>query len=284
MTTTGDVVNTPDHSGGKDLVISLGGAATTGATVGFLIWVYNFSGTDLSDFSLWFVIPIGALFAGFAASSGYYFTAKLTHTMPSPMILVNTVIIAAGAWVSLLWLKYTGMTFEDGTRVRDVIDFWTWFKITTENMSLNIYSRSGSAIETGALGAWGYVREAIQFAGFAVGGLAAYGLLVEAPVCTDCRRYTKNSRLTKPLTPTQFDKLMTDTGITFPGLVDDVSALVKNKGLNQIGLELQTCPNCGNLRVGPQVWIGRGDSPTRLPAYNADADLVASIEAAGKSN
>ena len=283
MTATTDASNPTVGFDSKDLVISMGGAATTGATVGLLIWVYNSYGFDLSSFSFWFIIPLGALLAGMAASSGYYFSAKLTNTMPSRRIMVNMVVIAAGAWLSLLWLKYTGMTFEDGSRVRDTVDFWTWFKVTTENMSLNIRSRGGSGFETGELGSWGYVRQVIQFAGFAVGGLAVYGLLQDAPTCVNCSRYTKNSRLTTPLAPAAFDQLMLDSGLTFPGLVDTISAVAQNKGLSQIGLELQTCPNCGDLRVAPQIWVGREDSPTRLPAYNADADLVASIKTAAGS-
>ena len=284
MATAGKSSKTRGRANGRDLTISAGGAATTAATVGLLMWIYNSYGIDLSSFSFWFVIPVGALLAGAAAASGYYFVAKWTHTMPTRRIMVNSIIIAGGAWMSLLWLKYVGMTFEDGTRVRDFVDFWTWFKITTENMSLNIGARGGSGVETGALGALGYVRQVIQFAGFAAGGLAVYAFLADAPICVNCRRYAKTRSLTKALEPAAFDDMIGAADVSFPGLVDAVSAVAKGKGISLIGLELQTCPECGGLQVAPQVWVGREDSPTRLPAYSADQDLVGSIEAAAKSS
>jgi hypothetical protein len=267
----------------KDWAISAGGAFTSAATIGILNWLYQNSGFDLTSFSFWFVIPVGGIAAGMAAASGYFFIAKWTHTMPSRRFLIDSLLIAGGAWAVLQWLKYNGMTLQDGTPVRDLVDFWTWFKITTEKMSLNISMRGHSAAETGELGALGYVRQVIQFCGFAIGGWTMCSFLKGLPVCEPCRRYLKTRGLTGALQPDEFDRLLGRAELTLPGLVDKVKYVLGRKGLGGIGLESQNCLNCGQHWIAPQVWVGREQHPTRLPGYHAKPELVEALEAAVES-
>jgi hypothetical protein len=80
-------------------IINGGGFLTTIATVFVLFWVYTAFGIDLSSFSLWFVIPIGALLAGMAAASGYYVSSKWTHTMPSSRLMLSSLLVGVAAVV-----------------------------------------------------------------------------------------------------------------------------------------------------------------------------------------
>ena len=62
---------------GKELATSILGFITTIITVGVCSWVeinWNFS---IYSWMFFFIIPAGAVGAGFAAASGYYYTRPL---------------------------------------------------------------------------------------------------------------------------------------------------------------------------------------------------------------
>ena len=72
--------NTSSH---KDLLVTVLGVGSTLIVAGVLGFIEVKFGWALYSFMFFFIIPVGAGFAGFAAASGYYLGAKLTHQKPA---------------------------------------------------------------------------------------------------------------------------------------------------------------------------------------------------------
>lgn len=272
---------------GKEAIITLGGLLTTVAVVGANFAVESAASFDFLSLSFWLVIPAGAVLGGWGAASGYYFTARFTHTMPSRTMLFNMVAIAIGAWVAYRWLGYATLTFEDGTSVSDAVSFSEYYRITTEAMQLNIGTRGNmNAITTGELGKLGYLRELLQVAGFASGGFISNSMLESVEACSKCRRYAKEAKLLEGVTPEALDSTLAQAQMTLPGLVDDVERVVTGRGFHGVGLNEYRCTQCGDMWLRPTVITGAQNSPKTelLGRYNVTPELDSSVIAAARTH
>jgi DNA-directed RNA polymerase subunit M/transcription elongation factor TFIIS len=168
-------------------VMGFGSVALTGIILGFLEATTGFA---IYSLMLWFIIPIGALLAGFGAASGYYFGAKMFHQKPAGGVAVNMILASIAAYLLVHYVPYYFLEV-DGTRIKDTISFWHYLDIDIRHTSLS-YKRS---ISTGELGSiWGYLYAIVQLIGFAIGGLSVFGLLLDAPFCAKCSKYLTKSK------------------------------------------------------------------------------------------
>ena len=91
---------------GKELGTSILGFITTIITVGVCSWVeikWNFS---IYSWMFFFIIPAGALFAGGAAASGYYFGAQVFHLPISGRLTFNIVAASIAAFFLVYYIPY----------------------------------------------------------------------------------------------------------------------------------------------------------------------------------
>src|SRR6202453_4326983 len=164
------------------------GAATSFITAAILAamdihWDFSFY-----SYMAFFIIPIGAIFSGFIAASGYYFGAWIANARPTKLILLNMVIVSITTFFLIYYLEYYFMVI-DGKAVRDVIAFLDFLKIEVVHTTLQFRMRAtkiGSPIELGSLG---YLFALLQIIGFGVGGFAVYGFLSSKPYCEACSKY-----------------------------------------------------------------------------------------------
>ena len=176
-----------------EVFLAIGGVVTSAVTAFVLFLVATYARFDFSSFMYWFVIPVGAILSGMAASSGHYLVSLAIDHPPTHRLAVNMVLIGLTTYMLIKFLSYLALTFEDGTPVSGVVPFWTYYQVAAETTSLRI-GRTG-AITTGELGQLGYVYEAIRLAGFLAGGFGLWIILRNKPFCPDCQRYC----LKKPL-------------------------------------------------------------------------------------
>lgn len=73
----------------QDLVVTAFGVVTSIATALLLFVVEQSFSVSLYTWTVWFVIPVGAMLAGFVAASGYYAGARLFGHRPTPLILTE---------------------------------------------------------------------------------------------------------------------------------------------------------------------------------------------------
>lgn len=167
----------------EDLLVGLCGFVTSLLTALILWWVEAQFGFAFYTWMFWFVIPVGALLAGFAGASGYYAGSWFFGHRPTRLLLLNIIIASLVTFFLIYYLSYVTLQIE-GKQVSDYIPFMQYLDIAIRSTSMEF--RFGS---TGELGGLGYVIALLQIAGFAAGGLAVYGHLVLKPYCEKCSSY-----------------------------------------------------------------------------------------------
>lgn len=262
-----------------EVIITLGGIVTTVATVGINLLLAETLGFNILSLALWLVIPAGAIVGGMAAASGYYATARITQTMPTRTLLINMIAVALSAWLLTRWLGYITLTFDDGSRIADLVSFWTYFQVSIESTRLTISGAGSSGIMTGELGTLGYVREILQIAGFSLGGFVTYRYLCEVESCRRCRKYASKKAILKNVEPSKFDNALAEMALTLPGMADDAVAAMQGRPLRALSLYLYQCPTCRSEWLRPAVVVGAGhDAPERqINRYSVDTDRAKRI-------
>jgi hypothetical protein len=170
-------------SSDKQLIVAamgLGSAVLTGSILGIF---ESSSGIALYSFMFFFIIPLGAFFAGVMASCGYYFGAVTFHQKPAGGVAVNMIIMAIGAYFLAHYIPYNAMTI-DGIQIKDRISFFQYLDLDIRHTTLSIKGHN-----TGELGSFGYIYALIQLIGFSLGGLCVFAFLLEIPFCQKCSEY-----------------------------------------------------------------------------------------------
>jgi hypothetical protein len=165
------------------------GLATTIAVGAALGAVELYTGFALYSFVFFFVIPVGAILAGFAAASGYYFGLTLLNDKPVGNVVVNMVLAAVSAYLAAHYVPYFVLEI-DGILVREFISFPEYLDISIRSASMSFGVRGHAIGETGEMRPlWGYLYAALQVGGFAAGGFAVFGFLLGRPYCEGCGKY-----------------------------------------------------------------------------------------------
>jgi hypothetical protein len=263
-----------------ELVITLGGIATSIATAGLNLLAQRYAGLDFFSFSFWLVIPWGAFLGGCAAASGYYATARLTQTMPSRTLLFNMVAISASTWLLAKWAAFVVLR-------PDVYNLWEYLRESAETTKLTISFRHTRLFTTGELGTLGYVSEGLQLLGFMAGGVGSYVLLRGTEVCVPCKRYAKTETLLDA-SQARFDRVLAEADIALPNLAEQSRAVRRGRPAKGMTLTLSRCPRCHQQWLRPAVTVRNYDddglTTTDLDSYPVDAETVTSLRAQIRGN
>jgi hypothetical protein len=171
----------------QDFLVTGAGIVTSVATALILALMESW-GFALYSLTVWFVVPVGAILAGFGAASGYYFGARLFHHRPTRLVLFNVISVAISTYFLINYLNYSWLQI-DGQQVSDAIPFSQYLDIVLSNQSMEFRIRGAKLGETGNMGGWGVVMAALQVLGFAAGGLGLYRYLRSLPYCSGCAKY-----------------------------------------------------------------------------------------------
>jgi hypothetical protein len=172
----------------EDFLVTPFGLATSFLTALLLWWVEARFGFAFYTWTFWFVIPVGALFAGFAGASGYYAGSVFFGHRPTRLLLLNIVIGSVLTFFLVHYLAYITLQI-DGKDVSDYIPFSKYLDIAIRSTSMEFRLHGAKQGSTGELGSFGYVVAALQIIGFAVGGFCVYAYLAAKPYCSRCSRY-----------------------------------------------------------------------------------------------
>lgn len=170
---------------GRDLAVGLCGFVTSLITALILWWVEVKFGFAFYTWMWWFVIPVGALLAGFAGASGYLAGSWFFGHRPTRLLLLNIVLASLATFFLVHYLSYATLQI-DGKQVSDYVPFTQYLDIAIRSTSMEFRLRTASVGSTGELGLFGYLVAFLQVIGFAAGGLAVYGHLVSLPYCEKC--------------------------------------------------------------------------------------------------
>ena len=173
----------------KQLLVAAMGITSSLLTGIILAFLDVFSGFAIYSWSIWFVIPVGAILSGFAGASGYYAGAMMFHQKPAGGVLFNMVAASISTFILVYYIPYYMLEVES-IRVKDSISFWQYLDFTFTHSSLRLLRGSSS---TGELGSLGYVNAALELIGFSLGGVSVFVYLSMNPYCEKCSRYLKKT-------------------------------------------------------------------------------------------
>jgi hypothetical protein len=154
----------------------------TSLLTGLLLWFiavkFHFA---IHKLTLWFVIPFGAFFSGWAAASGYYFAYQLYRRRPGRLLLPNVIAAALGTFLLIHYMSYLSFKAAVG-RIGDSLSFLQFLDIAIRSTSIRIMS----VTSTSSLGTLGYVTTFLEVVGFAFGAFALYHYLRSQEYCDRC--------------------------------------------------------------------------------------------------
>ena len=164
-------------------LIGISAAILTGLVLGLIEF---YSGLALYSFSVWVIIPVGSILAGFVAGSGFYLGATQIQQKPLGGVFLNVLIASVSAFFIVYYVPYF-LTEINGKRIKDFISFGKYFEISVTHTSVSLI-RAPSA-STGKLGDLGYLYALLQLIGFSLGGIYVFFWLSQVPYCKKCSRY-----------------------------------------------------------------------------------------------
>ena len=170
---------------GQDLLVGLCGFITSLVTAVILWWAQARFGFAFYSLMFWFIVPVGALFSGFAGASGYYAGARLFNQRPTRQLLLNILLASVGTFFAFHYLTYITMEVE-GEAISEYVSFAQYLDIAIRSTSMDFVRARSS---TGELGGLGYGVALLQILGFAIGGFAVYAYLESVPYCNKCSCY-----------------------------------------------------------------------------------------------
>lgn len=239
---------------GEDLLVGGFGFITSLLTA-VILWVIEQQfGYALYTWMFWFVIPVGALFAGFAGASGYYLGSRIFNHRPSGLLLLNVVLASLATFGLIHYLSYVTLVVE-GKQVSDLVSFWQYIDIAIRSTSMEFSFRTMKIGATGEMGGFGYIPAVLQIIGFAVGGFTVYAHLTSKPYCEKCSRYlsAKGKQVRYAAEPEPFQQNTTEV-LQYIGEGDMTSAVEHHKAFGREKQEknhlrstitVRSCKKCG---------------------------------------
>lgn len=170
----------------KQLLVAAMGFSTSAVTGIALGLIEYYTGYAIYSWTLWFVVPIGAILAGSAAASGYYTGAMLFHQKPVGGVLFNMAAASVSAYFLVHCVPYYLVEVE-GLRVKDAVSFWQYMDYNIRHTSIKLLRGGASTGELGRF--WGYAYASLQLVGFSLGGISVFVWLASNPYCEKCARY-----------------------------------------------------------------------------------------------
>jgi hypothetical protein len=266
--------------------VALAGVITSIGTAIAVTLVDRLLGINVFTFSLWVVLPAGAVGCGFLAASGYFLASKWLHQRPTKTLLVQMVAIAAFTQALIYWLEYKTMVV-DGANVSDFVSFGQYLDISLTKTHMMM--GRGAHIDTGEVGSFGYWLAIFQFLGFLIGGASIYFVLKNEPNCSECNKYLK-TLVTKKDSFADIDDLAMYYDNEFANPVDSLefaqhvgiehSAGKAQQGTINMETKVLGCPSCGAQSVLEKLQIFNGsdwkdlDELNRFVAIPAGVDVV----------
>jgi hypothetical protein len=244
--------------------VALGGLATSVVTAILVTVINNLTGFSLFTFSLWFIIPVGAIFCGGVAASGYYVASFLLHQRPTKLLLLQMAVITALTQLLIYYLEYA--TFDvDGVPASQLVSFTEYMDISLTRAHYSI--GRAAQIDTGEIGDTGYWLALLQFIGFMLGGVFLYFYLAARPFCERCGKFFRLLKSKLDVFPdveefsAYYDSEFVDPvdSAAFAARVAQVHEAKVENGAVKLETRLLECPGCHEQLVRESVEVLRGE-------------------------
>jgi hypothetical protein len=170
------------------LVVLGGGLLTTFATLVFVQWLGN-QGTFPMGWYVNYILPVGALLVGLAATSGYALGSWFGGCKLTGRVAGIVAVLSLGAYFAAQFLDYLVQIDTIGLTPAD-IGFLAYFDEITRAIA---WEKNGMPGEP--LGWMGYLLRLAEIVGFVGGGALIPLILRQSPYCEPCARYYRGHAL-----------------------------------------------------------------------------------------
>jgi hypothetical protein len=246
--------------------VAVCGLITSVLTALGVVVIENLTGLSIFTFSIWLVIPAGAIATGMAAASGYYFGSLYFHRRPNWFLLIQMIIIAGTTQLLIYYLEYTTLVLDNGVKASALVLFTKYLDISLTSAHYRV-GRAGQ-VDTGEVGQFGYWLALIQFVGFLLGGFGIYVVLLSYPVCQNCQKYFRVlAKRTKHFNTSESFSVYYENIFRLPLDSNEFAAAVSkehklskiDKGTILLETKLHGCPSCKSEMIEDKVsvWNGR---------------------------
>jgi hypothetical protein len=245
------------------------GIAACGLVTSVLTALLNVLVEKLINFNLFtlsvaFIIPAGAIGAGLAAASGYYFGCLYFHKRPSRMLLIQMILIAGFTNFLIYYFDYTTLVLDSGIKASDVVPFLDYLNLVLTKAH---YSVGRGMHDVGEVGTMGYWIAGLNFVGFLLGGLSIFAILKSRLTCSTCEMYlrqlAKKTAILGDSTVYQayLTRLLESIGSmeAFKVALKETGSYGTKKGACKLDTTLFGCPQCKSQKIKftTQVYNGQ---------------------------
>src|SRR4051812_10011350 len=227
-----------------------GGLITSLICAAICVALRHYLGFSIFTLMVWFVIPAGATMVGFAASSGYYLSARLFDARANALMALGMVGIAGLTQFLIYFGTYATILLPDGRKIMDLIDFWTFVKVSLGHQRYTVGHAGGPGVDTGRIG---YAIAGLQFLGFLAGGAFTFMMLKRQSFCDGCGRYFRRRLgLSTQGSAEYIDAVRAKAPLT----TDYFGALQQAEGSGfKLNVSLAQCPACFGELVSEEVQV-----------------------------
>lgn len=279
----------------SELVILALGTASALLTAGLVVGFDLLTGFNLLGFALWAVIPVGALFLGFGAASGYYLGARLLDRRPGILPAIGMVVLALSTQWLVYGAQYATMKLADGTSLSSAMRFGDFLAQSLTNARLRVQFVHVHLPELPLdtrLGTWGYAFAVLQAVGLLVGGASLFLFLASRHYCRGCGRYLKkqeSSRFVIPATEppekfiVAFQRAVPLSDPYFELLRSHRPKPPSSEGDWHLTVSLWKCPLCGGTLLEEAATTVEGDKQQLVPVPEGSRLIRLPTELSGVS-
>lgn len=148
------------------------------------------SGLALYSFTLWVVIPVGALATGIGGAAGSYYAARWFNYYPRFLFFFMSMAIAVGTQAAIYFMVWRG-TVVDGVSLAEQVTFVEYLELVAKDVAIVSKFSRGEGVSLGETGSLIYFG--LQTLGFMFGGLCVFAFLRERPYCHHACVYKKKA-------------------------------------------------------------------------------------------
>lgn len=174
----------------KLLFVSVCGLCTSLVLGTILAAIEILSGWALYSFTLWLVVPVGAIATGTGAAGGLFYAARWVHYYPRFLFFLSSVTIATGTLAAIHFIVWNGTTV-DGAPLRETIGYADYLNWVSHHSSIVTKHNATKPVDLGENVSFVYFT--IQTLGFMCGGICLFGLLRNQPYCHESGTYKRKS-------------------------------------------------------------------------------------------
>jgi len=137
-----------------------------------------------------YVLPIGAIIVGVAASSGYGLASWFSGVKITRNLLWIVVGLQIATYFAAQYIEFANLHLVRRS-TGEAVGFFEYYDAVARAFAWK--QSNGSTGQP--LGAWGYFFRALEVIGFVAGGLIVPAILHKAPYCQSCQLYMKTKQL-----------------------------------------------------------------------------------------